>query len=71
MTKLDDALIDQLAHQESPRAYSHEVKYMAQEILEYRTKATEAAKGVVTQNGAGQPAAQNPNPYPWPYGGAP
>jgi hypothetical protein len=49
--KLDDALIDQLAHQESPRAYSHEVKYMAQEILEYRTKEREAAKAAQTQQG--------------------
>lgn len=61
MTNLSDALIDQLAHQETPRAYGHEVKAMAQEIQEYRKKAADAAKA----------AALTPVPQqssiPWPY----
>lgn len=43
MIRLDDALIDHLAHQESPRAYSHEIKYMAQEIFERRAAEKAAA----------------------------
>jgi hypothetical protein len=59
MTRLDDALIDQLAHQETPRAYSHEVKAMAQEILAHRQKAAEAAKAA---------AAPAQSSIPWPVG---
>ena len=51
MSRLSDSLIAQLASQESPRAYSFEVRDMAMEILEWRTKAADAAK-------AAQPAPQ-------------
>jgi hypothetical protein len=65
MTRLDDALIDQLAHQETPRAYSHEVKAMAQEIFEWRQKAAEAAKAAQTQQGTSSiPNLQPGLPYP-------
>lgn len=37
MTRLEDALIKQLAETKAPHAYSHEVKAMALEILERRT----------------------------------
>lgn len=59
MTNVSDALIDQLAHQETPRAYGHEVKAMAQEIQTYRKQAaagTNAATGVPYQTS-----------IPWPY----
>lgn len=36
MTRIDDALIDRLAHAEAPRAYTFEVKAMALEIFERR-----------------------------------
>lgn len=64
MIQLSDALIDQLAHQETSRAYGHEVKAMAQEIQTYRTAAAEAAK-----KAAGSAAQSSNLPLPWPYGG--
>lgn len=63
MTNLSDALIDQLAHQETPRAYGHEVKAMAQEIQTYRKQAADAAKAAA--------AAPQQSSFPWPYGSAP
>lgn len=57
MTNLTDELIKQLATQSAPRAYSHEVKAMAEEIRQHRERAKQA------------PAPQPP--LPWPYNGAP
>lgn len=65
MTRLDDALIQQLATQETPRAYWNEVRSMAQEILAYRA---EAAKAAAT---AAQTAAQAAAQASFPYGFGP
>jgi hypothetical protein len=58
MTRLDDALIDRLAHAECPRAYGFEVKAMAQEILEFRNK----ERAVAQQSTTGYTG------QPWPPG---
>lgn len=55
MSRIDDALIDRLAHAEAPRAYTYEVKAMALEIFERR--AAEAA--------AAQPTHANQPGIPW------
>jgi hypothetical protein len=57
VTRLDDELIKKLATG-SGRCYPYEGKAMAAEILEWRTKAAEAAKA----------AGNNPHPI---YGGMP
>ena len=65
MSRLDDALIKRFAESEAPRAYAHETKYMAMEILEWRTKAADAAKAAQQS-----PQAQPPLPGGWgPYSG--
>lgn len=65
MTRLDDDLIRQLATQQNPRAYSHEVRYMAQEIFEFR----EAAKKAVAASQVAATSAPQSPPTQGPWGG--
>jgi hypothetical protein len=68
VTKLDDALLDKIANGNG-RCYPHEGKAMAQELIEFRKAAAEAAKAATTAKLTATQPIPNPG-LPFPWGGA-